>query len=142
MKVFLDTNILLDVLNDNRPSWKLSSIIMEEVKVHRIEAVVTAQSIVDSHYIAPKSGTSRDVIDSFAQWLSNHVNVRPITVFEIISALRSGLPDFEDAVQVCCAEAEGCDVFVTNDKQLLGGNYGTSMLLLTPQQFVDKMRRQ
>lgn len=142
MKVFLDTNILLDVLNDDRPCWKLSSLIMEEVKAHRIEAVVTTQSIVDSYYIAPKSGASKGVIDSFAQWLSDYVNVRPISVFDIQAAIRSGLPDFEDAAQVYCAEGENCDVFLTNDKRILQRNYGTSMLMLTPQQFVDKMRRQ
>lgn len=142
MKVFLDTNILLDVLDDDRPCWKLSSMIMEEIKARRIEAVATTQSIVDSYYIAPKSGTPRVVIDSFTQWLSEYVNVRPISVFDIRSAVKSRQPDFEDAAQVYCAEAEGCDVYVTNDKQLLGRNYGTSMLMLTPQQFVDKMRRQ
>jgi predicted nucleic acid-binding protein len=142
MKVFLDTNILLDVLNESRPSWADSTTIIEKVKARLFEAVATTQSIVDSYYIAPKSGASRAVIDNFIFWLSDNVNIRPVTVFDVKEAIRSGHPDFEDAVQVACAEAEGCDVFVTGDRSLLSQDWNTSMLIITPEEFVNRMRRQ
>lgn len=142
MKVFLDTNILLDVLNASRPCWAESSAIVEIIKCSDIEAVVTTQSIVDAYYIAPKHGSDRATIDSFISWLTIHFNVRYISDFDVRSALCSCNPDFEDAVQVACADAEGCDVFLTGDKTILSSEWNTSMLFMSPQQFVDKMRRQ
>lgn len=142
MKIFFDTNVILDILDTRRPSTGDSSIVLSESIARRFEIVITTQSIIDAYYVAHRTGLVREDVDRSISWLSDHVNVRFISVFDIQSAIRSGQADFEDSAQFFCAEGEGCDVFLTNDKKLLGQNFGTSMLMLTPQQFVDKMRRQ
>lgn len=142
MKIFFDTNVILDILDTHRPSTENSSIVLSESRARRFEIVITTQSIIDSYYVAHRTGLVREDVDRTIAWFSDHVIVRSISVFDIQSAIRSGQPDFEDAAQVLCADAEGCDVFLSNDRRLLERNFGTSMLMLTPQQFVDKMRRQ
>ena len=142
MKIFFDTNIVLDILDPRRPSGRESTIILNEALSHSLEIVVTTQSIVDCCYIALRTGILKSEVDVLVSWLSDHVNIRPITVSDIKEALRSGAPDFEDAAQLSCADSEGCDVFLTGDTRLLSYGTGSSMLMLTPQQFVDKMRRQ
>ena len=54
VKVFLDTNVLLDVLEGDRPSTVYSNLVFEAVRERLLEGVLTTQSIVDASYIASK----------------------------------------------------------------------------------------
>ena len=139
MRIFLNTNILLDIVISGRPSTIDSLTTMQIINRCRYEVYVTTQSIIDFHFIAHRYKKSKEDIDRLIDWLLNNANVRPIDCFSLRQALDSGNPDFEDSVQLACAEEEDCDVFLTSDAGILTREAGT-MLVMTPGQFLDRMR--
>lgn len=51
MKLFLDTNVLLDILMDSRPSHLESAVILGLGEKGAAQIVITTQSIVDAVYV-------------------------------------------------------------------------------------------
>ena len=139
MRAFLDTNVLLDCLVEGRPSCLSSAIIWDAAKSNRFEVFVTTQSILDMAYIALKADKG-EIVKDFILWMVNHVNIRYIDSFDIINALKSDHVDLEDNAQLSRADMEGCDVFVTNDRKILNRTDLQPLIVMTPEQFVDKMR--
>ena len=139
MKIFLETNILLDLLVAARPSADASATVMDEIVKSRIDIYVTTQSIVDIYYIARSYSVSKAEIDNLSLWLLNHTNVRSLDLFDLKLALEDPHPDFEDNAQIARAEDQRCDVFLTSDKKILSRDID-SMLVMTPEQFVERMR--
>ncbi len=140
MKVFLDTNIILDVLDARRHSAQTSIRIMELARKGYLEAVVTTQSILDAYYIASRCGIKKSEVDSLTKWMMSTINVRVINEPDIREALRKDNPDFEDNCQLAHADFEGCDYFITNDKKVLKRTDFSPIKMITPEQFVEKMR--
>ena len=139
MRIFFDTNILLDVLVPGRSSGFASHTALQVIKRCRDEIYLSSQSIIDVYYTAKRCHVDKEDIDSFTEWLLNCTNVCYIDSFCIRDALKSGHPDLEDSAQIACAEDEECDVFLTSDAGILARKLD-SMLVMTPEQFVDRMR--
>ncbi|MBR0110092.1 MAG: PIN domain-containing protein [Bacteroidales bacterium] len=139
MKIFCDTNIILDILIKERPNSDVSLKVWEIVKSNLVEAVVSTQSIIDSYYSALKARILKQEIDLTAYWIMNHLNVRPIGFFEFQEALESGEKDVEDASQIALAKAERCDVFITSDAKILSKEESDSLRFMSPSDFVARM---
>lgn len=142
MKVFLDTNVLLDLLSAaERPSSEASRMIFQAIRSGYLEGVLTTQSIVDANYILSRlgQGFSAEAFSRAVLSLLNFVNISSLDSFDIHAALLHPSGDFEDDVQFAHAEAEGCDVFVTSDQGLLNRTSEIGMIILPPTQFVARM---
>lgn len=139
MKIFMDTNVLLDFVLEGRPRNATVQIIFDSLKANRIETIVTTQSILDMVFVAEKEGQCKTMTDIFVNWMLNHFNVRPIESYDLRVALEDIHPDFEDNVQIARAEDQHCDIFLTSDKKIIARDL-ESMLVLTPEQFVERMR--
>lgn len=64
MKLFLDTNVLLDILMDSRPSHLESAMILGLGEKGVAQIVITTQSIVDAAYVfTQKEKSSLDLED-------------------------------------------------------------------------------
>ena len=142
MKVFLDTNVLLDLLSTTeRPSSEAARIIFQAIRSGYLEGVLTTQSIVDANYILSRLGQGFSA-EAFAKTiisLINFVNISGLNSFDLQEALLHPTGDFEDDVQFAHAEAEGCDVFLTSDQGLLKRTSEIGMQILPPTQFVARM---
>ena len=97
-KVFLDTNILLDLFVSNRKS-ETAAFIMTAVKQNMIEAFVTTQSLLDAHYISHKSGVHYDDYVRLIKELRKYVNVGEIDMLDFDSAIEHYSGDLEDDAQ-------------------------------------------
>ena len=139
MRVFLDTNIILDVLVPDRKSASSSSIIFQQVKQGKLEAFVATQSIIDTYYISSQFDVKKEEADHLTLWMTAYLNIRSITEADIRSALRIASSDFEDDALLTHAEIEQCDIFVTNDKKILKRNNLGPMRIMRPEQFVELM---
>ncbi|MBO4476062.1 MAG: PIN domain-containing protein [Bacteroidales bacterium] len=139
MRVFLDTNVLLDLLIPIRPSAMDSLVAVQTIRRCRYEFFVTTQSILDLNITARRGHKSQEDIDVLIKWLLDFANVRHIDCFSLKVALESGHPDLEDSAQLACAEEEECDLFLTTDKCILERDV-TPMMVMTPGQFIDRMR--
>jgi predicted nucleic acid-binding protein len=76
--------------------------------------LVSAQSITTMYYILRKLGGADKALE-FLTGLLVIVSVATEGHNEIVQALESGFPDFEDAVQYQCARANGCSVIITRN---------------------------
>lgn len=142
MKVFLDTNVLLDLLSaTERPSSEASRMIFQAIRSGYLEGVLTTQSIVDANYILSRlgQGFSAEAFSRAVLSLLNFVNISSLDSFDIHAALLHPSGDFEDDVQFAHAEAEGCDVFVTSDQGLLNRTSEIGMIILPPTQIIARM---
>ena len=133
-KVFLDTNILLDLLVAGRDS-EASLKIFRAVRNHEIEAQVTTQSLMDAAYCANRCGVTFDSFKSLIQDLIRYVNIDHINFFHILWAMDNHSGDFEDDAQVSCAIDGACDFFVTHDKEQLGRTLPEPMVFISPEDF-------
>lgn len=102
-------------------------------------AVQTTRGIVDLHFTARRFHIAVAEIEKLIKWLLACTNVRHIDYSCLRRALESGYGDLEDSAQIACAEYEECDVFLTSDKSILSRDL-SPILVLTPEQFLDKMR--
>lgn len=137
-KVFIDTNVLMDVLIGNRPSSEASGIIFRAIKEGRLEGVITTQSLVDAAYCLEKKGLRFQ--DSFLK-LFDFLDVETLDTFDLRKACVHGRGDFEDDAQYAKAEETSCDFFVTNDRKFRQ-RYETeegSIRFYTPEEMVREM---
>ena len=55
VKVFIDTNVLMDVLLGDRASSEASGKIFNAVREGRLEGLLTTQTLIDAAYVLEKS---------------------------------------------------------------------------------------
>lgn len=109
MSIFLDANILLEVLLPGRPKATLAeSYIQKEVIVSPLSAHLYT-------YFGVKEGFSIDVLTRNLALLQ-YTNLGEGEIRWAIANCQGS--DFEDALQVACAVMGGCELFVTLDKPL------------------------
>lgn len=111
MKVLIDTNIILDVLCNRSEFVEDSSRVWKYCEVNQIEGYISALSVPNIVYILRKELTSQKTQQLIQQNLM---------IFEVIDLKSSDLKnaaemlssDFEDAVQMCCANRIKADYIV------------------------------
>jgi len=124
-KVYLDTNIMLDYLEqrcfseDAKTIFKLS-------KKGKFLVYASLLSFVNIAYIRRKH--SVDEIYADLSLLRSIVNVVPIDDVQLDNALNVKIKDFEDNIQFQCAKAAGCDVIVTNNTKDFAGLNGIDVM--------------
>jgi len=130
--VFVDTNVILDVLLQNDGFWQDSLEIFQYAERKEIQAYVSASSMTDIFYVAKKKLTTpvarvamENLLDLFA--------IVGIDESDLRGALSLPLADMEDALQVWCAMKANCDELITRD---IGGFENVDISLVTPTEFV------
>jgi predicted nucleic acid-binding protein len=137
MTVFLDTNVVLDILDDTRPFAKEGLLIFQAAEERQFRIVLTSQSVVDSAYIM-----RGHPLEQFKKSLKKIVEVGvilPNTDMENLRALKSDCPDFEDALQIACAESNTVNILVTNNKKDF--ERFTDLPVYTSKEFVMRITR-
>lgn len=109
MSIFLDANILLEVLLPGRPKAALAYSYAQK------EAVVSPLSAHLYAYFGRKEGFSTEALTKQLALL-NYTDLGDNEVRWAIANYQG--EDFEDALQVACAIMSGCKLFVTLDKPL------------------------
>ena len=138
MKVFLDTNVLLDMLISSRADHLCSLRLLKLIRDRKISGVLTTQSIIDAAYVQTqrRKVTAQD-FKTAMKLICSLVDVVSITSEDIDRVNASSIEDYEDAAQVSCALDCGCDVIVSRDSQI--GRF-TDLALYSPQGLIEKMK--
>ena len=136
MKVLIDTNVILDVLCNRESFVKFSSIVWKYCEVSRIEGYIYALSVPDIVYILRKELTpekTKQVIDT----LFLIFNVADLRASDLkkAGAMKSG--DYEDALQMICAERIRADYIVTRNTSDFAGS---RVPVITPYELVGELR--
>ncbi|MBQ1655617.1 MAG: PIN domain-containing protein [Bacteroidales bacterium] len=140
-RVFLDTNIILDVLSSGtRLHREASRKIIQAVCNGEMEAFITTQSILDTQYVLSKEGSfSFSKFSQVMLFIMSFVNVIQIDGLSIREALKNPTGDFEDDAQFIQADSEGFDVIVTSDRRFLSRQEDNGPLLLSPEGLIARM---
>jgi predicted nucleic acid-binding protein len=134
MRIFLDTNILLDHLLQERASHQASSFIIDSSDQRQLELIVTGLSLINLHYILLRMGQTRKFIEGFVSDVLITCEIASTDSLQLQRALMLGWPDFEDAVQYQAAVSAGrVQAIITNDKK---GFKGSRIPVFTPDEFV------
>lgn len=133
MRVFLDTNVLLDLLL-GRTGRDNTAYILELGRVETITVYTSVLTIADIAYIARKFMGIRDIPEILST-LIHKVSVLPMDSAQIQKALVSNAVDLEDAFQGECAIAAKCDCIVTNNVKHFK-NYQGEINIFSPSEFL------
>ena len=115
MKLFIDTNIVLDLLQ-NREPWVHDTIVLFQLaKDKEVELVVSDLTFVNVVYIAGKN-TDKKKLKEILVSLKKFVSITSADNTCIEQALSGDFIDFEDAVQYFAAKRENVDYIITRDK--------------------------
>jgi len=114
-KVFLDTNIILDFLDDKRPHHEDALKLIALLTTHDWQIVISEDMMSTIFYIRknPKQ------VLAFYRYVLSHWDVKPYGVGLIKEAVERSIEndlDFEDMLQCLCAKKEGCVMVVTEDQ--------------------------
>jgi predicted nucleic acid-binding protein len=117
VRVLIDTNIVLDFLLQREPFFQDAELLFQSIDAGQLIGYVTATTLTDIFYISRKHTRS---IEQARQAVSATLTVMvicPIDRTVLESAFNSGLVDFEDAVQIFGAVAQGLDAILTRDSK-------------------------
>ena len=114
MKVFLDTNILLDYGLD-REKADFAGGILQLGKDGLIELYASYLSYANMGYILRHHPVAERY--ELVRMMRQPLFVLPCDANQLDAGLLTEVKDFEDMLQYQCALAAGCDVVVTNNKK-------------------------
>lgn len=141
-KVFLDTNILLDLLLE-RPGFEDAAEILQAGEDGRIELYCSFLTMANVAFILRKNTTPARLAPTLMQ-IKSLIRVLPMDAGQLDDACWIAGRDFEDALQAVCAHAAGCTHIVTRnvaDYRFSASNgravdLSTYPAVCTPEEFV------
>ena len=140
MRVFIDTNVLMDWLLEDRPCKKFAQTIITAAEKHCFELIISTQSIIDTSYSSHKTGMPFERISDALRYLYTFARIVGIDSIDCLWAIDHYSGDFEDDMQYASAYNAVCDYFITRDKKLkqLNREYNP-MTVISPEDFVAQM---
>lgn len=136
MKIFLDTNVVLDTILPERKFRQASIQVMNLVENPDYRLCISSLSIANIWYIGRKY-IGKEGLSARVKMMLDRWKILPLGDIDVWQALRSSCPDFEDALQISCAEGY-CDVIVTADKKHFESC--TAVPVFTPEEFIGQLR--
>jgi len=122
MRILVDLNVVLDVLEKREPHFQNSVTIWIAVDKGSIEGYLAAHSLTTLFYIMQKRVGWQQATKLLVDTL-NIFTIAPVNETVIRQAISFGWHDFEDAVQMCAATQVGADYLITrNVKDFQGGD--------------------
>ncbi len=103
------------------------------VERHEAEGYISANSIADIFYVTRKSLGGAVAFDVL-RLIMRVFRVVGVAADEITSAIDYGMKDFEDALQVVCADKVRAAYFITRDSK--GFEKVRKMKVLSPEKFI------
>jgi len=137
MKVLLDTNTIVDVLQKRDPWFEAGEKIFLAVADGLITGCVTVKEIADIYYFSRKQFKGLDNVDEKARI----VITKLLSLFEVIDSLaidcKNALTiqnnDYEDAIMIAAAIRVGVDCIVTRNTE----HYKNSpVMIFSPDDFL------
>lgn len=113
--IFVDTNILIDLLSDRRPFSKFAIEIFDLASKKKINLFTSSHSIATTHYLLKKYIREQE-LRKILYSLLDYIDVISIDVAIIRKSLLSSHDDFEDAIQIFAAHSvKNMDFIVTRN---------------------------
>ena len=132
MRVFVDTNVLLDVLAKREPFYSDAARIWTMAELAKIEALVSVISFNNIYYVVRRA-SNRKTAEKALQLMRNVFTPVPLSVQILSQAIDAGYNDFEDAIQFHSAVHADAECLITRDTDHFPG---TDIPVLSPAGFL------
>lgn len=133
MRVLLDLNVLLDVVQERVPHYQDSARVLSLARLGEMQAILPGHAFTTLYYILNKAA-GKSKADQTIDWLLAHFDVAAANKAVLGCARRLPVKDFEDAVVASLAETGQCDQIVTRN---VSDFAGTPIPALTPTAFLS-----
>lgn len=135
MKLLIDTNILLDVLQNREPHVRHSAIIWKLCETERAKGYVSALTFANLVYVMRKE-LDPQRIEEILQALSLIFEFVDFNASDLSCAAELKWDDFEDAVQSVTAERIHADYMITRNVRDFGKS---KVIAFTPAELIARI---
>ncbi len=121
--IFLDANILIDVIDSNRQNSKVSAKLFRSF-IQNLDSyrLFTSCDLMTTVYYILRKELSKEKVLSSLKIMNKVLNVVEFGNIEIESAIElmqenESFKDFEDTIQYIIAKKSNCEYIISNDKK-------------------------
>jgi predicted nucleic acid-binding protein len=135
-KIFVDTNILVDLLADRKPFSKYAVEVFNASENKKVKLFVSSHSIATTYYLLKKFKDDSSLRKTLLG-IMEYMTIIPVDTEVLTKGLRSKQKDFEDSIQIYCASTiEKIDCIVTRN---IKDFKGSEILVLTPDELCSRL---
>lgn len=135
-KIFVDTNVLVDLIADRKPFSKFAIEIFEKTENKKIKLFTSSHSIATTHYLLKKYIDEKQLREILYNLLE-YIQIIAINEDIVKKGLKSKHKDFEDALQIISAyTVEKLDCIVTRN---IKDFKSAEIPVLTPDELVKRI---
>jgi predicted nucleic acid-binding protein len=132
MKLVLDLNILLDVVQKRAPFYFTSATVLSKILENEHAGYLPGHAVTTLYYLVQRYADKARA-DEVIDWLLVHFEIIPQDKVQFVRARALAMPDFEDAAFVTAAEAARCDLILTRN---LSDFAGSPVAAMSPEEFL------
>ena len=134
MRIMVDTNVLLDILQKREPFFSDSYQALRKAIEAEAECLLSASAVTDIFYVLRKALQSPQQAKERVEQLAALVTFADVTGMDIHTALSREMQDFEDAVVDAVAERNEADCILTRNTK----DFADSIVpAVTPSDFLN-----
>jgi predicted nucleic acid-binding protein len=135
MKIFLDANILISVLNKEYPLFTYTSRIISLADKKKFTLFTSPVCLAIAFYFAEKKYKSASAKKRI-QILCEHINIAPANKSAVLQSLQNpAINDFEDGLEYYSAAESKCECIITED---INDFYFSKIEVLDSEDFFEK----
>ena len=135
MTLLIDTNVILDVFQKREPFFFHSYTALRKAAEQNADCYLSSSAVTDIFYILRKSFQSKERAKETLQNLVQLIAFTDVLPSDIMDALASEMPDFEDALVNAVAHRIGADYILTRNTR----DYAKSDVpAITPEEYLKQ----
>lgn len=131
-KIFLDTNVVADIIDAKRANHEKAMKLMEKLIYDDFVVCISEDMLTTLFYISKEKTETLEFFKNviFQDWEILNFN-KKILGDGVELSLKSSL-DLEDIFQCLCAKQNGCEIIITNDSKF----YNCGLEIFSIEQFI------
>ncbi|MBI2634890.1 PIN domain-containing protein [Candidatus Peregrinibacteria bacterium] len=114
MIIFLDTDVLIDLVQDRKPFSDDAAYLIEYIQKNKIKSFVAWHTISNFYYLSRTEHNKQEIIQ-FITSLLQFIKISRTSNEELLLATKLKISDFEDAMQIVAALAARADIIITRN---------------------------
>ncbi len=137
-RIFIDTNIMLDLLGERKPFYEPIAKIATLAEKEKLTMIVSPISFATTNYILTKFESRQSAKEKLRKFQIIS-RICPLDEKTIEKGLTSSIKDFEDALQYYSATESECEIILTRN----GKDFKKSILpVMTAEEFLKSLNKE
>jgi len=138
MIVLLDTNIIMDALQERQPFDVDAKEILLRAQNAEFTCYITANAVTDIFYLYRRARDMKSARQVLSFLLETY-KILTVTHEDCVNAMSIPIEDFEDALVSACATKAEADYIISRDDKFLHGK--SPVKVIEPKEFLNKLVR-